>query len=108
MTHAAPEGRCSALGANRFLTRADPPGGVHPAQGEDPGTVPLDGGSTVVSPPGEVPAGRLRGTGGVPMAELDPDGPGRSGFDLAGHCARPDAFALPVDRAARPRGRPAA
>jgi hypothetical protein len=25
----------------------------------------------------------------------------------AGHCAHPDAFALSVDRAARPRGRPA-
>lgn len=79
-------------------------------ESEGPGTVLIDGGSTVVSPPGGMPAGPLRGTEGVLVAELDLDDLGRSelGLDAAGHCAGPDDFALSVDRPARPRVRPAA
>lgn len=87
------------LSVNQFLTRADLPGDVHPVQGEDPQTVLIDGGSTIVSPLGEVLAGPLRGTGGVLVADLDLDELTRARFDLdtVGHYARPDVFTLTVN-----------
>jgi nitrilase len=103
MTHIALEGRCFVLSANQFLTRADLPEDVHPVQGNDPETVLIGGGSTIVSPLGEVLAGPLRGTDGVLVADLDLDELPRAKFDLdtTGHYARPDVFTLTVDATSR-------
>lgn len=106
MRHVALEGRCFVLSACQYLLRADLPPDVHPVQGEDPGTVLVDGGSVIVSPLGEVLAGPLRGTEGVLTAELDLRDLARARFDFdpVGHYARPDLFTLGVDETSRTPG----
>ncbi|MET9319454.1 nitrilase-related carbon-nitrogen hydrolase [Streptomyces sp. NPDC003038] len=97
--HVALEGRCFVLSAAQYLCRADVPADVHPIQGEEPETVLINGGSTIVSPLGEVLAGPLRGAEGVLTAELDLGElvRARFDFDVTGHYARPDVFTLHVD-----------
>ncbi|WP_117209561.1 nitrilase-related carbon-nitrogen hydrolase [Allorhizocola rhizosphaerae] len=99
MRHIALEGRCFVLSASQFVVRADYPDDVTPMQGNEPGTVLIDGGSVIVSPLGEVLAGPLRGGEGILTAELDlADIPrARFDFDVVGHYARPDIFALHVN-----------
>lgn len=76
---------------------------VHPVQGDAPDTVLIGGGSTIVSPLGEVLAGPLRDGEGILTAELDLGDLARGRFDLdvTGHYARPDIFTLDVDETAR-------
>jgi nitrilase len=99
MRHIALEGRCFVVCANQYLLRSDLPPDVHPVQGEEPGTVLIDGGSVVVSPLGEVLAGPLRGREGILTADLDLGELPRARFDFdpVGHYARPDVFTLLVD-----------
>lgn len=103
MRHVALEGRCFVISASQYLLRSDLPGDVHPVQGDDPATVLIDGGSTIVSPLGEVLAGPLRGTEGILTAEIDLDDVARARFDFdaTGHYARPDVFTLDVDERAK-------
>ncbi|MFG1813116.1 carbon-nitrogen hydrolase family protein [Kribbella sp. NPDC049174] len=104
MRHVALEGRCFVISANQYLTRADLPDDVHPVQGEAPETVLIDGGSTVISPLGEILAGPLRGREGVLVAELDLGDLDRAKFDFdaTGHYARPDVFTLTVNESPKP------
>ena len=103
MAHIALEGRCFVISANQYLERSDLPADVIPVQGNDPGTVLINGGSVIVSPLGEVLAGPKRDGEGLLMADLDLDdlARGRFDFDAAGHYARPDVFTLIVDESAR-------
>lgn len=103
MAHIALEGRCFVISANQYLERSDLPADVIPVQGNDPGTVLINGGSTIVSPLGEVLAGPKRDGEGLLLADLDLDdlARGRFDFDAAGHYARPDVFTLIVDESAR-------
>jgi nitrilase len=89
MRHIALEGRCFVVSANQHLTDGD--------------TVLINGGSTIVSPLGDILAGPLRTGEGVLLAELDLDDLGRGYFDFdsAGHYARPDIFTLTVDESPR-------
>jgi nitrilase len=99
LRHVALEGRCFVISANQYLTRADLPDDVHPVQGEAPETVLINGGSTVISPLGEILAGPLRDGEGVLLAELDLADLDRAKFDFDanGHYARPDLFTLTVN-----------
>ncbi|WP_416974817.1 nitrilase-related carbon-nitrogen hydrolase [Streptomyces sp. 4F14] len=99
MRHIALEGRCFVLSANQYLRRDALPSDVHPVQGDEPGTVLINGGSVIVSPLGEVLAGPLRDGEGILTADLDLDDLARARFDLdtTGHYARPDVFTLHVD-----------
>jgi nitrilase len=103
MRHIAVEGRCFVISANQYLLRRDLPDDVHPVQGDDPETVLIAGGSTIVSPLGEVLAGPLRGREGIITADLDLRQIAESRFDLdvTGHYARPDVFSLTVDETSR-------
>jgi nitrilase len=99
MRHIALEGRCFVLSACQYLTRANLPTDVHPAQGDDPDTVLIGGGSVIVGPLGDVLAGPLRGQEGILRADLDLDDLARARFDFdaVGHYARPDVFTLHVN-----------
>lgn len=103
MRHVALEGRCFVLSACQYLLRADQPDDVHPVQGDARDTVLIGGGSVIVSPLGEVLAGPLRDGEGILTAELDLGELARArfDFDVTGHYARPDVFALHVDERAR-------
>ncbi len=101
MRHIAYEGRCFVLSACQYTTRADYPADYPCAQGGDPKTVMIKGGSVIVSPQGEILAGPLRDGEGALTADLDLGEIARGKFDLdvAGHYARPDVFSLTVDTA---------
>lgn len=85
MRHIALEGRCFVVSANQYLTDGD--------------TVLINGGSTIISPLGEILASPLRGAEGLLLAELDLAELDRGYFDFdsVGHYARPDIFTLTVD-----------
>ncbi|EYF04368.1 nitrilase-related carbon-nitrogen hydrolase [Chondromyces apiculatus] len=103
MQHIAVEGRCFVLSANQFALRRDYPEDYDAIQGADPDTVMCKGGSSIVSPFGEVLAGPCWGEEAILTAEIDLGEIARGKFDLdvAGHYARPDVFQLHVDE--RPR-----
>lgn len=104
MKHVALEGRCFVISANHYLLRSDLPDDVHPVQGDDPDTILINGGSTIISPMGEVIAGPLRETEGVLLAEIDTSdiAAAKFDFDPAGHYTRSDIFSLRIDAA--PKG----
>lgn len=104
MRHVALEGRCFVLSACQFLRRSDCPTDYGCAQGDDPNTVLIRGGSCIVGPLGQVLAGPTFDSECILTADLDlPEIPrGKLDFDVAGHYARPDVFRLHVnERAAR-------
>jgi nitrilase len=74
------------ISANQYLTADD-------------GGVLINGGSTIISPLGEILAGPLRTGEGILVAELDLAELDRGYFDFdsVGHYARPDIFTLSVD-----------
>jgi nitrilase len=103
MRHIAYEGRCFALSACQYLTRADAPADYECVQGSAPETVLIRGGSVIISPLGDVLAGPLYDTEGLLVADIDLADCERGKFDLdvVGHYARPDIFDLRVDTSFR-------
>jgi nitrilase len=101
MRHIALEGRCFVISANQYLTRADLPPDVHPIQGDSPDTILINGGSTIISPLGEILAAPARTGETVLLAEIDLADRDRSflDFDPVGHYSRPDLFTLTVNEA---------
>jgi nitrilase len=104
MRHVALEGRCFVLSACQYLRRGDCPGDYSAIQGDDPATVLMRGGSSIVSPLGEVLAGPHFDGPAILTAELDLDeiARGKYDFDAAGHYARPDVFRLYVNERPAP------
>jgi predicted amidohydrolase len=70
-------------------------------QGDSPDTVLINGGSTIISPLGEILAGPARAGETVLLAEIDLADRDRSflDFDPVGHYSRPDIFSLTVNEA---------
>ena len=100
MRHIAVEGRCFVLAACQYLTRADCPADYDPLQGNDPGTVLIRGGSSIVGPLGEELVSPVYGREAVLVADIDLHEIPRAkfDFDVIGHYARPDVFQLKIDR----------
>ena len=99
MRHIAIEGRCFVLSAVQHMRRADAPADYVCAEGNDPQTVLINGGSCIVSPFGELLAGPVFGDDAILTAELDKAQIMRGKYDLdsTGHYARPDVFSLHVN-----------
>jgi nitrilase len=104
MRHVALEGRCFVLTACQYLRRSDCPADYAAAQGNDPQTVIMRGGSAIVGPLGQVLAGPLFDQTGILTAEIDlGEIPGaKYDLDVVGHYARPDIFQLHVNEKATP------
>ncbi len=99
MQHVALEGRCFVLTCCQYLTRADCPDEYRTVQGNDPQTVLMRGGSSIIGPLGQVLAGpHFEGpcilTADLDMGEI---ARGKYDFDVTGHYARPDVFRLYVN-----------
>lgn len=99
LRHIAIEGRCFVLSACQFLKRSGCPDDYDPIQGNDPETILIRGGSSIVDPFGQVLAGPCFGEETVLSADLDLSEIPRARFDLdvTGHYARPDVFQLKVN-----------
>ncbi len=99
MRHIAQEGRCFVLSSCQYLTRAHCPRDYDAIQGNDPETVLMRGGSSIIGPLGQVLAGPQFDGPTILVADLDLNEiPGsKYDFDVAGHYARPDIFRLYVN-----------
>lgn len=93
------EGRCFVISACQYLTRGDGPADYAPAQGDDPSTVLIRGGSCIVDPLGNVLVEPDFTGETIRLAEIDRRMIARGKYDLdvTGHYARPDVFRLSVD-----------
>lgn len=95
------EGRCFVVSACQFMRRGDISDAVDydAIQGNTPETVLINGGSTIVSPMGEILAEPIYGQTHIVNAEIDMADIPRGKFDMdnAGHYARPAIFQLGVD-----------
>jgi len=99
MRHIALEGRCFVLSCCQYLTRADCPKDYDAIQGNDPATILMRGGSSVIGPLGQILAGPDFDGPCILIADLDLDEIPKSkyDFDVVGHYARPDVFRLYVN-----------
>ncbi len=105
LRHIALEGRCFVLGCNQYVTKSMYPTDLAGLEdlSEQP-EVMCRGGSTIISPLGEVLAGPLYDQEGILYADLDLAEIARSkfDFDVVGHYARPDIFQLTINTQAMP------
>lgn len=104
MRHVAMEGRCFALSACQYLTRADFPDDMHNRVTDEQGHVLMRGGSVIIDPLGQILAGPDFTGETILTAELDSEEIPRSRFDFdaVGHYARPDVFKLVVNEQPMP------
>lgn len=105
LRHIACEGRCFVLGCNQFVTKEMYPAdlvGIEELANQP--EILCRGGSSIISPLGEVLAGPLYNEEGILFAELDMADVARSklDFDVVGHYARPDVFQLIINEKAMP------
>lgn len=100
LRHIACEGRCFVLGCNQFVTKdMVPPDLPMRHELDSQPDVLCRGGSSIISPLGDVLAGPLYDQEGILYADLDRTEIVRSRFDFdaVGHYARPDVLRLVVD-----------
>ena len=108
MQHIALEGRCFVLSACQHLRGTQFPTGQMHNRLLEPGQVAQDtvlmrGGSMIIDPLGKLLAGPVYNENALLTAELDLSliPMAQMDFDVVGHYARPDVFALKVNTAAQ-------
>ncbi|MFC2082767.1 carbon-nitrogen hydrolase family protein [Candidatus Bipolaricaulota bacterium] len=103
LEHIACEGRCFVLGCNQFVAEGLPIEQIETGENIDHELMKCRGGSSIVSPFGEVLAGPLYDQEGLLVADLDMKDVvrGKLDFDVVGHYARPDVFQLEIDETRR-------
>ena len=105
LRHIACEGRCFVLGCNQFVTKDMYPDDLEGLDelNSQPEVI-CRGGSSIISPFGEVLAGPLYDREGILYTELDMTEIIRSkvDFDVTGHYARPDVFQLIINEEPMP------
>ena len=100
LRHIACEGRCFVLGCNQFMSLDMFPEDLEILEDlKDQPEILCRGGSTIISPLGEVLAGPLYDREGVLYADLNMAeiAQGKFDFDVVGHYARADVFKLVVN-----------
>jgi len=100
LRHIACEGRCFVMGCNQFVTKDMYPDDLEGLEDLDlQPEIMCRGGSSIISPLGEVIAGPLFNEEGILYADLDLNDITQSkyDFDVVGHYARPDVFQLIVN-----------
>jgi len=100
LRHIACEGRCFVLGCNQFVSKEMYPDDLEGLDElDDHPDIICRGGSTIISPFGEVLAGPLYDQEGILFADIDlaEVARGKYDFDVVGHYARPDVFKLVVN-----------
>jgi nitrilase len=100
LRHIACEGRCFVLGCNQFVSKEMYPEDLEGLDElDDHPDIICRGGSTIISPFGEVLAGPLYDQEGILFADIDlaEVARGKYDFDVVGHYARPDVFKLVVN-----------
>lgn len=102
MRHIAHEGRCFVVSACQ-VQPSPAQLGIRVESWADDRKL-INGGSMIVGPLGEVLAGPMEGDTGLLAAEIDTAAlvGARYDFDVVGHYARPDVFALSVDERPKP------
>jgi nitrilase len=104
MQHIALEGRCFVLSACQHLRRSQfPADQMNNRLPEPAGTVLMRGGSMIIDPLGKMLAGPVFNEDALLTAELDMSAipMAQMDFDVVGHYARPDVFALRVNTRAQ-------
>jgi len=99
LQHIALEGRCFVLGCNQYVTKDMYPPDLEGIEDlADQPDVLCRGGSTIISPLGEVLAGPLYNQEGILFADVNLGEVIQSkyDFDVVGHYSRPDIFQLIV------------
>jgi nitrilase len=99
MRHIALEGRCFVLSCCQYLTRSDCPEDYAAIQCNEPTTVLMRGGSSIIGPLGQILAGPNFDGPCILIADLELNEISKSkyDFDVVGHYARPDVFRLYVN-----------
>ena len=101
MQHIALEGRCYVLSACQFIRHGEYGDNYRSVLNHAPEEIAIRGGSTIISPMGEILVPPLYNEAAILYAELDGSVLTHSKFDFdpIGHYARPDIFSLHVDTA---------
>src|SRR3546814_17937058 len=104
MRNVAREGRCFVLSACQHLRGRDFPAALRSSADLQDDTILMRGGSCIVDPLGAILAGPVYDEDAILLANIDLAAitRGKMDFDVVGHYARPDIFAMTVDEMPKP------
>ena len=98
--HIAIEGRCYVLSACQYIHKEDCPKAYDYYFSQNKNNILMTGGSSIVSPFGDIISGPYRNEKKILYADIDLKEiiKGKYDFDVVGHYSRPDIFELSVNK----------